>query len=145
MESLEPIEKYQSTTSSSDAEIFELVYQGPDVNDGTMDARELADVLTGLTRAFSTVAYEADLGDRYQIRIKDIDSNSVHLIFEAIAFAKANPAAATAIAAGAAVLLNAATNVVSGAYRVVTDIAKMVDAKKTAEGGKSCNATNCVC
>ena len=131
---LEPIETHITEVGSPDSEIFEFVYQGPDVNSGTMDAREMADVLTGMSRAFSTVAYEEDLGDRYQLRVKDIEANSFHLIFEAIGFARANPAAATAIAAGTAVLLNAATNAASGAYRVVTDIAKLIDAKKRQKG-----------
>lgn len=119
-----------------DAEIFELVYQGPDVGNGTMDAREMAEVLTGLSRAFSTVASEDDLADKYQLRIKDVQSNSFHIIFAAIEFAKANPAAATAISAGAMVVLNAATNILSGAYRVITDIAKAIDAKKRIKGAR---------
>lgn len=138
-EEMEPIKPTETRTSDADApkaDIFELVYQGPNVNDGTMSARELVEVLTGLTRAFSTVAHELDLGDRYDLRIRDIESNSVHLIFEAVAFAKANPAAATAIAAGAAVIVSATTNAVSGAYRVVTDIAKMIDAKKRLKGAR---------
>jgi hypothetical protein len=83
-------------------DVFELVYQGPDVNDGTINAKEL-EVLAGLTRTFTTIAFEKDLGNEYQLRFKDVESNSIHLIFEAVAFAKANPAAATAISAGAAV------------------------------------------
>jgi hypothetical protein len=95
-----------------------------------MSAKELAEVLTGLTHAFSTIAYESYSDDRYQVRITDIDSGSARLLFEAIAFAKANPAAATAIAASAAVIVNAGSNIASGAYKVVTDLAKLIDAKK---------------
>jgi hypothetical protein len=92
------------------------------------------EVLAGLTRTFTAVAFEKDLGNEYQLRFKDVKSSSIHLIFEAVAFAKANPAAATAIAAGAAVIVNATTNTVSGAYRVITDIAKIIDAKKKLKG-----------
>jgi hypothetical protein len=117
-------------------ETFEFVYQGPDVDNGTMDVRELSEVLSGVSRAFSTVAYEADLGDEYQLRIRDVEASSFHIIFEAIAYAKANPAAATAITAGAAVALQALTNVASGAYRIITDIVKAIDVKKRLKGAK---------
>ena len=120
--------------SSPDADIFEFVYEGPDVDGGTMSAREVAEVVAGLTRAFSTVSDERDLGDQYEVRLKDVDHSSFHLIFEAVTFAKANPAAATAISAGAAVLLNAVSNVTSGAYKVITDIGVMLEAKKTLKG-----------
>lgn len=136
MDQSEPQLTSTSQVDSPNSEIFELVYQGPDVNTGTMDAREAADVLIGMSRAFTTVASEEDLGDQYQLRVKDIEANSFHLIFEAIVFAKANPAAATAMAAGAAVLLNAATNTASGAYRVVNDLAKLIDAKKRTKGAR---------
>jgi hypothetical protein len=72
-------------------DVFELVYQGPDVNDGTINAKDLVEVLAGLTRTFTAVAFEKDLGNGYQLRFKDVESNSIHLIFEAVAFAKANP------------------------------------------------------
>ena len=48
-----------------------------------MSARELSDVLTGLTRAFSTVGYERELGDQYELRVRDIEHKSFHLLFEA--------------------------------------------------------------
>ncbi len=134
MDSLDPDELAAPEANNSDPEVFELVYEGPDLSSGTMDARELAEVLTGLSRAFSTVANEADLGDRCQLRVKDIEANSFHLILEAMEYAKANPAAATALIAGAAVTLQTMQAAVSGAYRVVTDIARMIDAKKRAKG-----------
>jgi len=133
-EEMEPFESADLIREDSDT--FEFIYKGPNVDDGTMNAREVAEVLTGLTRAFSTVAQERELDDQYELRIKDIEPGSVRLIFEAIAFAKANPAAATAIAAGASVALNAATNAVSGLYRVVTDIAKVIDAKRRIKGAR---------
>ncbi len=117
-----------------ESDIFELVYEGPDVDTGTMGARELTEVFFGLTRAFSAVAHELDLGDEYELRVRDIDHASFHLVFEAIKYAKANPAAATAIAAGSAVVLNAVTSAVSGAYKVITDIGAMLEAKKKAKG-----------
>jgi hypothetical protein len=120
----------------SASERFELVYDGPDVSDGTMNARELAEVLTGLTRAFSIVSTEVGLEDRYQLRVIDVESNSFHLIIDAIEFAKSNPGATAALAAGAAVVVTAATNSISGAYRIVTDIAKLIDAKKRVKGSR---------
>ncbi len=134
MEPQEPTEMTAPQVDEPQAEVFELVYQGPDVKDGTMSAREMAEVLTGVSRAFTTVASEADLGDRYQLRIRDIESNSFHIVLEAIEYAKANPAVATAMIAGAAVTLQGLTAAVSGAYRVVTDIAKLIDAKKRTKG-----------
>jgi hypothetical protein len=130
----EPTETSASESVVSGEEIFELVYDGPDVEDGTIDASDLAEVLAGLNRAVSVVAFEADLSDRYRLRIKDVNADSFHLILRLIEYAKANPAAATAIAAGAAVALNAVTNAASGIYRVVTDIAKLIDAKKRTQG-----------
>jgi hypothetical protein len=134
MEPLEHAEITAPQTGETVPERFELIYQGPDLQDGTMSARELAEVLTGVSRAFTTVACEADLGDRYQLRIRDVESNSFHIILEAIEYAKANPAPATAIIAGAAVAMQALSVTISGAYRVVTDIAKLIDAKKRARG-----------
>jgi hypothetical protein len=113
---MEPLEPTATEQQPGELEIFELVYQGPDVEDGTMGARELAEVLTGVSRAFSTVASDANLGDRYQLRIKDVESNSFHTVLEAIEYAKSNPAQATALIAGAAVTLQGLTAVVSGAY-----------------------------
>jgi hypothetical protein len=121
-------------TPATEAETFELVYRGPDVEDGTMGARELAEVLAGVSRAFSTVASESDLGDRYQLRIKDVESKSFHVILKAIEYAKANPAPATAMIAATAVALQGLTAAISGAYRIIIDIAKLIDAKKRAKG-----------
>jgi hypothetical protein len=138
-EEMEPTELIRETGAKSefsDGDVFELVYQGPDVTDGTMNARELLEVLSGLTKAFSSVAQERDLEGKYELRIRDIESNSVHLIFEAVVFAKANPGAAAALAAGGAVIVSAVTNSVSGAYRIVTDLAKLIDAKKRSKGAR---------
>lgn len=122
--------------STEGPESFELVYEGPEVDDGSMDARQLSEVLSGMTRAFSTVAYELELGDRYELRVVDVEKNSFHIVLSAIEYAKSNPAAASAIAAGSAVALSVLTNSVSGAYRVITDIAKYIDAKKRLRGAK---------
>lgn len=118
------------------SEAFELIYQGPEVDDGSMDAGQLSEVLSGLDRAFSTVAYELDLGDRYELRVVDVEKNSFHIILSAIEYAKSNPVAFTAIATGAAVTLNAVTSTISGAYRIITDIAKHIDAKKRLKGAR---------
>jgi hypothetical protein len=83
------IETTEAVTQNMD--IFELVYQGPDVNNGTINAKDLVEVLEGLTRTFTVVAFEKDLDNQYQLRFKDVESSSIHLIFEAVAFAKANP------------------------------------------------------
>lgn len=99
-----------------------------------MRVRDLAEVLSGLTRAFSTIAQEDEIQADFDLRIKDIQPGSVRLIFEAIDFAKSNPGAAAAIATGAAVALNAVTKTVSGAYRIITDLAKVIYAKKKAKG-----------
>jgi hypothetical protein len=134
MESFDAANSQSTELDVSGEETFELVYDGPDVADGTIDARELADVLTGLTRAVSTVASEADLGDRYRLRIKDVEANSFHLILQLLEYAQKNPPAATAIVAGAAVVLSAVTNITSGLYKVITDLATMIDAKRRTKG-----------
>ena len=123
-----------STQSVREGDVFELVYNGPDVATGTMSARQLIEVVSGLQKAFSTVSHDRDYGDRLELRIRDIEHSSVHLVFEAVAYAKANPAAATALIAAAGVGLNALTNVVTGGYRVITDIASAIEAKKKARG-----------
>lgn len=129
-----PIPADSTLAHEAEPEKLEIVYQGPDVEDGTMGVRELSEVFDGLNRAFSIVASESDTDNKYQLRVKDVKANSFHIILEAVQFAKSNPAAASAVAAGAAVGLNAVTNAVSGAYRVIVDIAKMMDAKKRAKG-----------
>lgn len=126
----------ESSNPEAESETFELVYDGPDVGTGTMDARELAEVLTGLSRAFTTVAQEEELSDRYQLRVKDIETNSFHLVLEAIAYTKANPVVVAAIAAGTTVTLQAVNSVVGGAYTVLKDIVKMIDAKKRTKGAR---------
>jgi hypothetical protein len=128
------LENSDQVQAIGDSDIFELVYQGPDVDDGSMSAREVAEVISGITRLFSTVAHERDLGDEYELRVRDIEHNSFHLVFEAIAYAKSNPVAASAISAGAGVGLNAVTNTVSGAYKVITDVGALLTAKKKARG-----------
>ena len=125
------IKEEQTATGANN---FELVYDGPNVASGTMSARYVAEVITGINRAFSIVASEHDLGDQYELRVRDVEHASFHLVLEAVAFSKANPGSASAMAAGAAVGLNAITNVVSGAYRVVTDIGKLIYAKKQLKG-----------
>jgi len=120
--------------TAAQTDIFELVYQGSDVDNGTMSSGELIEVLSGLTRAFSTVAHERELGDQYDLRLRDIDHRSFHLIFEAIAYAKANPAPAAVIVGAASLTLQAANIVVSGAYKIITDIGAMIQAKKKAKG-----------
>jgi hypothetical protein len=120
----------------TDNDAFELVYDGPNVADGTMSARELAEVLKGLTRAFSTVAHERDLGDQYELRIRDIESNSFHVFFEAFALAKSNPGTAAALATGTAVAWSVVKDTTSGAYKVVTDIAKAIDARRKLKGAR---------
>ena len=122
--------------SPEGSETFELVYQGPEVDDGSMDARQLSEVLSGMTGAFSNVAYELDLGDRYELRVVEVEKNSFHIVFSAIEYAKANPVAFTAIATGAAVTLNAIKSTASGAYRIITDIAKYIDGKKRLKGAR---------
>jgi hypothetical protein len=113
---------------------FELVYIGPDLETGTMSARELTEVFTGITKGFSVIAHERDLGDQYELRVRDIEHQSFHLVFEAVAFAKANPVVAGVTVAGATLGWSAVKDTVSGIYRVVTDLAKAIDAKLTAKG-----------
>jgi hypothetical protein len=113
---------------------FELVYIGPDLENGTMGARELTEVFTGITKGFSVIAHERDLGDQYELRVRDIEHQSFHLVFETVAFAKANPVAAGVTVAGATLGWNVAKDTVSGIYTVVTDLAKAIGAKLTAKG-----------
>jgi hypothetical protein len=117
-------------------ERFELVYAGPDVDDGSMDARQLADVLTGMTRAFSTIAYEEEFEGPFRLRVADIESHSFHILFQAIEFAKCNPGAAAAIATGAAVGWKVLTDTASGAYKILKDIAAYIDTKKKLKGAR---------
>ena len=119
-------------------EIFEFVYNGPDVQDGSISAKDLVECVSGLSRAFSIISDEYETAERYQVRVRDLEHNSAHIIFEAIAFAKATPATAgvigTTLTASAAIALNATTNAVSGAYRVLTDLGVIIEVKKRLEG-----------
>jgi len=127
-----PTEHVQSEDISEDG--FELVYIGPDLETGTMSARELTEVFSGITKAFSVIAHERDLGDQYELRVRDIEHQSFHLVFEAIAFAKANPVAAASLVGGATLGWTAVKDTVSGAYKVISDLAKAIDAKMSAKG-----------
>lgn len=122
------------TDDLNELDSFEFVYDGPDLGGGSMSAKELAEVLAGLTRAFSIVAHDNDLGDLYELRVKDVESGSFHILFEAIAFVKANPVASTAIAVASQTAWNVVKDTASGAYRVISDIAKAIDAKVALKG-----------
>jgi hypothetical protein len=126
--------------TAAETDVFELVYQGPDVENGTMSSGELVEVFTGLTRAFRTVAHESELGDQYDLRLRDIDHRSFHLIFEAIAYVKANPAPAAVIVVASSLTLQAVTNTVSGAYKIITDIGAMLQAEKKARGERTASS-----
>ena len=123
---------------AEEAALFEFVYDGPDVQDGSISAKDLIEVVSGLERAFAIIAEENELPDRYQIRVRDLEHGSAHIIFQAIAFAKANPAAAgviaTSMTASAAIALNATTAAVSGAYKVLSDLGIVIEVKKRLKG-----------
>ncbi len=120
--------------TSLNTDVFELAYQGPDVENGSMSANEVIEVVTGVNRAFSILAHERDLGDQYELRLKDVDHASFHLLFEAIAYVKTNPVAATVEIAGAGLAWKAITDTVSGAYKVITDLGALISAKKKTKG-----------
>jgi hypothetical protein len=128
--------KLESNGDTS-SDTFELVYDGPNVSDGTMSARELSEVFAGISRAVSTIAQEREIDDQFELRVKDVASSSFHIIFEAIAYTKAYPGQAAALATGTAVAWNIAKDSVSGLYTVVTDLAKLVEAKKKLRGERA--------
>lgn len=136
MQPEEPGGVNQIEVRAPEPEEFEFVYDGTEVDNGSMDANEVVDVLTGLTRTFSTVANEMESNERLQLRVKDVEPGSFRIIFEVVQFAKENPAAASALAGMGAVALSTVSLASSGAYRVVTDIAKLIFAKKKLKGAK---------
>lgn len=140
MDSADPSGFLSVEQEPTTVERFELVYTGPDVDDGSMDARQLADVLTGVTRAFTTIAYEEEFEDVFRLRVVDVESHSFHILFQAIELAKSNPGAAAAVASGAAVAWTAFKDTASGAYKVLKDIAACIDAKKKLKGAKVATA-----
>jgi hypothetical protein len=136
MEPEQPGEVGQVEFMAPQPEEFEFVYAGPEVATGSMEANEVVDVLTGLTRTFSTIVNEMESNERLQLRVKDVEPGSFRIIFELIQFAKENPAAMSSLAATGAVVLSAVTLATSGGYRVVTDIAKLIYAKTKLKGAK---------
>ena len=115
---------------------FELVYEGPEVDDGTIAVRDLIGALTGISEALSRTSQEYDNLPEFSVRVSDIEANSVHILFQLVEFAKANPAATAALGAVAVPIVTAVSNSLSGLYRVVTDLAKMIEAKKRLKGGR---------
>ena len=47
---MESIENTPLQAGQQEPETFEFVFNGPDVEDGTMSAREVAEVLSGVSR-----------------------------------------------------------------------------------------------
>ncbi len=113
---------------------FDLVYEGPDVDDGSISTRDLINALTGTHDAFARIASEYDGQPSYSLRVADIQAGSVDIVFRAVAFAKADPGAATAIAVGTSAVVQVVSNAFSGLYRVVTDLAKLLDVKRFLKG-----------
>lgn len=115
---------------------FEVVYEGPDVDDGSIATRDLINALSGTSDTFARIAGEYETLPSYSLRVRDIEPGSVEILFKVIEFAKANPGAAAALAAGGSVLVTAATNSIAGFYRVLSDFAKLIDVKKLLRGGR---------
>lgn len=121
-------------TISGDGDSFEFIYDGPDLAGGSMNTKSLSEVLAGLSKAFSVVAHDNDFGDRYELRVRDVESGSFHILFEALAYVKANPVSSAVLATMATTSWTVLKDSASGAYRVVTDIIKVVDAKLKLKG-----------
>jgi hypothetical protein len=115
-------------------EALEIIYQGPDVNDGSMDARQFSEALSGIADAFSTVANEINYDEQYKLRITSTQKGSFHILLSAIAYAQANPAPAVAIVTGASVSYNAVRDSISGLYRIIVDIITCITSKKKLQG-----------
>ena len=131
MESLHP---YLDEPQTS--ETFELVYDGPDVVNGSMRARELADAVLGVSRAFGTTAHEHDFGDDYEVRVRDIRHASFHVICEAIALANRHPVVASAGATASIVGLGVLKDATPEIRTIISDLGAMIMAKKKLRGAR---------
>lgn len=126
---------HQHLGATETIETFELVYDGPDVANGSMNARQLALAVSGVNRVFATTAQEHNLGGDYEVRVRDINHASFHLLCEAVALAK-QPEIAAAAVTGAVVLLGAVKNAIPNPKGIISDIGAMITAKKRLRGAR---------
>ena len=90
----------------------------------------------GFRRHFPSLLTTVILETGTNLGSGDIDQASVHLVFEAVAYVKANPVVSGVLVAGAGVAVSAVSNTVSGAYKVITDIAAAIGAKRNLKGSR---------
>jgi hypothetical protein len=105
----------------------ELVYEGDDVNDGTVPVDYMIDALVGFSAAYEKVTRRTQPDMEHRIRVVGVRQNSAHILVNVVEWVRVNPAAA-------GVLVTAGGLIAAGAYRVVSDIAKIIAAKKHLAG-----------
>ncbi|MCU1322167.1 MAG: hypothetical protein JWM43_1816 [Acidobacteriaceae bacterium] len=127
---------YPHVEISAEIETFEFIYDGPDVANGSMNARQLALAVSGMNRVFATTAQEHNLGGEYEVRVRDIKHASFHLVWEAVALMKQHQDMIPAAITGAVVLIGTASAAISNPGMIISDIAAMITAKKRLRGAR---------
>lgn len=106
----------------------ELLYEGTEVEDGTVPVEDMIDALTGFSGAYNKIAKtERGLDQGHRIRVVGLEKGSAKIIVEVVDWIIKNPNASLALS-------GVATTVVGGAYIALRDLAKVIWARKSTRG-----------
>ncbi len=111
----------------ADATPLELVYEGEEVDDGTIPVDYLIQSLIGFSGAYDKIAGRTQPDTAYRIRVLGLRRDSTHILMDVIEWVLVNPAAAEVIETGIIA-------VAAGAYKITKDIGKYISAKKKLKG-----------
>lgn len=107
---------------------IELVYDGEEVKTGSIPIEYLIHALSGFSGAYEKVSGQTEGQDiEHRIKVVGLRHDSIHILLDIFEFIKANPAAAGVIETGVIALT-------AGAYKVVKDISKYIEAKRHLRG-----------
>jgi hypothetical protein len=112
----------------ADTTPVELLYSGTEVDDGTVPVDDMVDALVGFSGAYEKLAkHEGPPESRHRIRVVGLQKGSAKILIDVVEWVIKNPAAAT-------VFVTLGGVVTAGAYKVITDIAGVINAKKAIQG-----------
>ena len=66
----------------SEAVPFNLRYQGPDVDDGSMSVEDIVPVLEGIASAYGRIAADTSAGVQHRLRITGVRHGSADILLE---------------------------------------------------------------
>jgi hypothetical protein len=106
----------------------ELIYRGPEVEDGTMPVEYMLNALAGFSGAFIKLARHEDVRlPEHGIRVAALQKGSAKILIDVVDWVAKNPVAAGVIA-------TAASGAAAGTYKVVKNIIGVLKGKKALQG-----------